>query len=535
MNKTAPFAWLVLPEAQRVAFLQQVRVWVTDEQFERIAAMTEAVPKLVEMLDQDQLTIEQLRKLAFGAPTEKTATVCPPEKPAQKPPELPAPKPRRRGHGRCGVKAYTGARQVRVSHRTLRTGESCPACREGKLSPSRPAKAVHLQGQPPIIATVFEMEVLRCQRCGKTFTAPTPPEAGTQKFDSSVGIMVALLRYGSGLPFYRLAQWQMNLGVPLPASVQWEQANALAGVIEPVVNELITLAAQAPTLFNDDTTMRVGALRKQIEAEEKPKRTGIFTSGIVVETPDHPIALFFTGRQHAGENLDDLLRQRAADLAPPLQMCDGLARNEPKEFQTLLACCLAHGRRGFVEVASHFPDQCRFVLDCLRVVYHTDARAQEERLSPEDRLARHRSESQPVLEKLKAWMAAQLDNHLVEPNSGLGQAIGYMQRRWTQLTRFLHESGAPLDNNICERALKMVVLHRKNSLAYKTARGAKVGDLFMSLIQTCRLNLINPFEYLSALTANSEAVRANPAKFLPWNYTATISSWPPTPSPVNSS
>jgi hypothetical protein len=206
-------------------------------------------------------------------------------------------------------------------------------------------------------------------------------------------------------------------------------------------------------------------------------------------------------------------------------MCDGLARNEPKEFQTLLACCLTHGRRGFVDVAADFPDECLVVLDCLRAVYRTDAAAKEEGLSPDQRLRRHQSESQPVMEKLHTWMAEQFDKKLIEPNSGLGQAIGYMQRRWPQLTRFLHEPGAPLDNNICERVLKMVVLHRKNSLAYKTERGAKVGDLFMSLIQTCRLNCTNAFDYFSALMANPAAVLADPAQFLPWNYTAaTVSS-----------
>jgi hypothetical protein len=235
--------------------------------------------------------------------------------------------------------------------------------------------------------------------------------------------------------------------------------------------------------------------------------------------------LFFTSRQHAGENLNDVLRRRAADLSPPLHMCDGLARNEPKEFQTLLACCLTHGRRGFVDVAADFPDECLVVLDCLRAVYRTDAAAKEEGLSPDQRLRRHQSESQPVMEKLHTWMAEQFDKKLIEPNSGLGQAIGYMQRRWPQLTRFLHEPGAPLDNNICERVLKMVVLHRKNSLAYKTERGAKVGDLFMSLIQTCRLNCTNAFDYFSALMANPAAVLADPAQFLPWNYTAaTVSS-----------
>ncbi len=75
----------------------------------------------------------------------------------------------------------------------------------------------------------------------------------------------------------------------------------------------------------------------------------------------------------------------------------------------------------------------------------------------------------------------------MEPNSGLGKAISYMLRQWPALTLFLREPGAPLDNNLCERALKKAILHRKNSLFYKTLNGAEVGDLYMSLIHTCEL------------------------------------------------
>src|SRR5258708_39276303 len=122
------------------------------------------------------------------------------------------------------------------------------------------------------------------------------------------------------------------------------------------------------------------------------------------------------------------------------------------------------------------------------------------------------------MDQLKVWMQEQIDQKLVEPNSGLGQAIRYMLKHWEALTRFLKVTGAPLDNNICERALKMAILHRKNSLSYKTLRGAEVGDIYMSVIHTCQLNRINPFDYLTALKAHAEQVRQEPARWLPWNY-----------------
>ena len=118
-----------------------------------------------------------------------------------------------------------------------------------------------------------------------------------------------------------------------------------------------------------------------------------------------------------------------------------------------------------------------------------------------------------------------MDQKKVEPNSGLGEAIAYMINHWEPLTLFLRQAGAPVDNNICERALKMAILHRKNSLGYKTENGARVGDLFMSIIHTCRLNEVNPFNYLTALQQNAGAVKANPGRWLPWNFNQTLAEF----------
>ncbi len=211
------------------------------------------------------------------------------------------------------------------------------------------------------------------------------------------------------------------------------------------------------------------------------------------------MALFFSGRQHAGENLADVLKLRAAELPPPIQMCDALSRNLPGELKTIVAHCLAHARRNFVDIYDRFPEPCGYLLETLAVVYHNDASARADKLSPEARLHYHQQHSQPVMEQLHDWLKRQFDDKLVEPNSALGGAIRYMQNHWQKLTLFLRQAGAPLDNNVCERALKKAILHRKNALFYKTLNGARVGDLFMSLIYTCELNEVNPFDYLTRL------------------------------------
>jgi hypothetical protein len=257
------------------------------------------------------------------------------------------------------------------------------------------------------------------------------------------------------------------------------------------------------------------------DAGSADERRGLYTSGVVALRDGHRVALFFSGRRHAGENLAEVLRHRASELPPPIQMCDALSRNFPGELQTILAHCLAHARRHFVDVYDRFPEPCRYLLESLAVVYHNDALAREQALSPEARLRFHQEKSQPTMSQLHDWLTRQLDEKWTEPNSALGSAISYMLRHWDPLTLFLRRAGAPLDNNLCERALKKAILHRKNALFYRTRNGARVGDLFMSLIYTCELNRADPFDYLTQLQRHPDELAARPDLWMPWNYRAT--------------
>ena len=162
------------------------------------------------------------------------------------------------------------------------------------------------------------------------------------------------------------------------------------------------------------------------------------------------------------------------------------------------------------------------MIETLAGVYHNDQISKDEKMTPEERLAFHQTESKPLMDALYLWLNKQLDEKLVEPNSGLGKAISYMLNHWKPLTRFLTVPGAPLDNNVCERALKKAIIHRKNSLFYKTENGALIGDIFMSLIQTCSMVKENPFDYLLALHKNPSRVAENPENWLPWNFRQAI-------------
>jgi hypothetical protein len=284
-------------------------------------------------------------------------------------------------------------------------------------------------------------------------------------------------------------------------------------------------------VHNDDTTVKIlelmGERGREARDEGDPSRTGLFTSGIVASRDGRRMALFFSGRRHAGENLAEVLKLRAAEQERPIQMCDALSRNMPRELATLVANCLAHARRQFVDVYDRFPEECRTVLEALKVVYHNEAIARREGMSAEQRLCFHRAKSQETMHQLHNWLGCQLDDKLVEPNSALGAAIGYMLKHWEKLTLFLRQAGAPLDNNLCERALKKAILHRKNALFFKTRNGARVGDMYMSLIHTCELCQANPFDYLTELLRHGDEVAANPDRWMPWNYRATLDALQP--------
>lgn len=433
-------------------------------------------------------------------------------------------KPKRKGHGRIAASAYTGAEKVKVPHPTLTPGCCCPTCKAGsklRVLPD-PSIIVRVTGMAPIMARIYEIERFRCNICGSVFTADTPEGVGEEKYDETVSSMVGVFRYGTGMPFNRLEKFQESMGVPLPAGTQWELVDKAADLLEPAFDELVRQAAQGTVVYNDDTNMKILDLAKEMQKEalkkDSVKRTGIFTTGIVSTGAGYPIALFFTGRQHAGENLEDVLAKRAAELAPPIQMSDGLERNKPGLLEVLWANCMAHARRKYVDVVDAFPEQCLYILTTLGKVYHHDALARDRGMSPEERLLWHQAMSGPLMEDLNKWFQDRFEKKEIEPNSELGKAIIYTQKRWDKLTLFLRVPGAPLDNNICERSLKKAIRHRRNSLFYKTENGARVGDLFMSLIHTAALNGADPFKYILALQRNFEDVKCHPDRWMPWNY-----------------
>jgi transposase len=476
---------------------------------------------------QEQLKSKTTQKKPDLSSDSKTDTDIPAQSTNSAEPEL---KEKPKGHGRYGVDAYIGAEQHDIAHQDLEHKDLCPGCLQGKAYQiDEPGVLIHFEGQPSIAAKVYRPQKLRCNLCGEVFTAELPDDLsgkdtdGGRYYDPSAKSIMAILRYGSGLPLNRLSELQKNLGIPLAVSTIWDKTKEAAKPAAPALEALRQLAAQGEIIHNDDTGMKILEAIKEINQEaentEEKIRTGIFTTGIISIWQGRKIALYITGRQHAGENFADLLDQRQAERAPPIQMCDAKSGNTPTDAAVIVSYCNTHARRKFVDVAEDFPDQCLHVItEVFGKIYKFDALAKQQQLSPIERLTFHQQNSSPVMDGFHTWLNDQFEQKLAEPNSNLGKAINYVLKHWKPLTRFLHVPGVPLDNNICERALKMAILHRKNSLFYKTNQGAQVGDMFMSLIQTCKLAGVNPFDYLTQLQIHADKVRRDPYQWLPWNY-----------------
>jgi transposase len=434
---------------------------------------------------------------------------------------------RRPGHGRWGAEVYSEAARVECRHETLAVGERCPVCGRGRLYRVAPGVNIRLDGHALLSAVRYVLEKFRCSACGQVFTAAAPAEAGADKYSARARAVLVLGRYYLGVPLYRLEGYQAMVGVPVSDATQWDQIERVADCVYPVFEQLQTLAAQGEVIYQDDTHVRILSLmaeNRRTQAEgTSAERTGMHTTALVVQQSAQTICLYFAGRAHAGENLEALLTRREADRGRPLVMSDALANNAVDDEGALIRChCLAHGRRKFSELEEVFPTECAIVIEALTQVFDHEEEARVQQMSAEARLEYHQQYSAPIMEQLKHWLEQQFEERNVEPNSSLGKAFHYLLGHWATLTRFLEVPGAPLDNNTAERALKLAIRQRKNSLFYATDYSASIASMLTSLIATCVHARVNALDYLVALQEHRAAVFADPSAWLPWNYHANL-------------
>jgi transposase len=386
---------------------------------------------------------------------------------------------RRVGHGRRGADVYTGAQQVVCRQEAFTAGPACPACGRGTLYPLPTGVEIRIDGNALLSAVRYELEKLRCSACGEVFTAPMPAMAGTEKYSPRARAVIALGRYYLGLPFYRIEQYQALVGVPVAEATLWELAERVADCAWPVFDRLWELAAQGEVIYQDDPHVRILARlaeNRRADATGEPlERRGMYTTGLVATAGGQVICLYRAGRAHAGDNLTELLARREAGLEKPLVMSDALAANQRDDDDSLIRChCLAHGRRQFTDLEEVFPAEARQVITILNQGFEHAAVTRDQAMPAAERLAYHQAHSGPLLASLHAWLGHPFQDHRVEPNSSLGKALSYLLSRWETLTQFLRVPGAPIDSNTVERALKLIIRQRKNSLFYASTHSAYV-------------------------------------------------------------
>ena len=443
--------------------------------------------------------------------------------------DIKAAKPKKPGHGRMGHDAYPDANQVFVPHGQLQPGDYCPEKCGGKVYSFGAGHVIRITGNSFAAVTKFELETLRCALCNIVFTADLPNGISkTEKYDPLFKANLAIQKYFAAMPFYRQENIQMMLGFRLPDSTQFDLVEQVADCAYPVIGALEKIAANGESLQYDDTGAKILSVIKCNKKNPNSNRTGMFTTGIIGKTSvaadqhGQTIALFYTGIRHAGENIKALLENRTILQEKIITMCDALSANTPESLRNIIIeCnCLAHGFRKFRDLLDYYPEFCLHVIQELGQVYKNEGTTKG--LDKNERLAFHAKHSKPIMDSLFIYLKKQFSEKLIEPNSHLGKAITYMTKRWEKFTMFFTVPGAPIDNNLAERALKIPIRIRKSAMFYKTEHGAHISNILLSLIETAKLNKINPADYFVALQENKSAVHKNPADWVPWMYQKTL-------------
>lgn len=462
----------------------------------------------------------------------------------QKPDEKKKKKPK--GHGRNGVAAFVNAEHFSHKLKPGIIGTVCADCGagrgSGRMSSYREKVIIRIVGQPLFGAQVHHYEQGRCKICGKIVKAAGPTEVlegiGTNyiTYDWSACAMLIVIHYFAGGPFKRLESLHKGWGVPMPDANQWSIVDTGSEFLAPLHKALEKHGIQnAVNLSIDDTGSMIISLRRQIHAEIaalesvgesiKDVRTGINATGVYLTTHEGAvIVLFYTGRHHAGEIIDQLIKHRESSKPKLAKVTDGASKNfaHQHESQLIEATCNAHAFLKFRAIKDKYPAEYAIAGEVYKQVFDNDDGAKARGLRPIERMHYHREHSKPLMEKLKAMCEDRIKSKLVEPSSLLWEPLTFIINQWSRLTKFYQEPNVLLDSNLVEQTLIIPVRYLAGSFNYKNLNGAEVGDLCMSLVATARANGVEPVAYLTDCLRNHEDLARRPEYYLPWVYRERI-------------
>ena len=443
----------------------------------------------------------------------------------------------RKGHGRNGASAYRSAEHFHYTLPSGVIGAPCDACKQGNMTHYRDKTIVRIKGQPLFAAEQHHYEQGRCRNCGRIVRAEGPAYVqegfGTDyiRYDWSACAFLMVMHYSSSSPFKRLDSLHDGWGVPMSDANQWELVDQGDDALLPLYRAIENHAIRKSTNFRiDDTQSVVISLKKQIDAEiaalralgesTKDVRTGINATGSYWETPQGPVVLYCTGRHHAGEIVDQVMRRRLLSSPKLVKCTDGASKNFDHEHADKLieVTCNAHAFLKFRDIRDKYPAEYAEAGQVYDLVFHNNDKAKALGLHPVERMLYHRQHSKPAMLKLKAMCDERIAGKRVEPNSPLWEPVTFVINQWERLVRFCEVPGVPLDTNLVEQALIMPVRYLAGSFNYKTENGAVVGDHSMSIIATARANDVEPVAYITDCLRNHQDLAKRPEHYLPWVY-----------------
>lgn len=426
--------------------------------------------------------------------------------------------PHGKNHGRTPASAYKNAIEEKVLHSIYKVGSDCPLNCGGKLYELQPSVIVQIRGQSDAYAVNYQLQRLRCKTCGALFTAE-PPEGVSRenKYDAQFKANVAVNKYMTGSAFHAMQTRYGAEELPISDATLWKCVKELNDSVEPVYQAAQQFSAQSDLFHYDDTWCKILSVSEQARHDPDVKR-GCYTTVVLSQHEGQHISLYFSGNQHAGQNMTALLSKRDACRKVAMTMSDALSANFKGDFKAIVCNCLAHAVRKFKDVEGAHIDFAEEILIALGKVYTNERIVVELAFTPEQRLEYHKQHSKSVMDGLKQKLLMSKDNKEYEPNSHFGKAASYFLKHWEAMTQFMKIPGAPIDNNVCERAVKQAIRIRKTGYFHRTGNGARVASCVMSLIKICQLNKVNPLKFLVACQKYTQEVARSPHLWFPWNY-----------------
>lgn len=520
----------------------------------RLARLRDKAAKQAAKQSTEQAEVEPVNDVGHSAEAEDTAATGESALAREPAPEGPEPEgaggtgeparestpqePPKKGHGRNGADAFVNPTKHVHALADGIIGATCAACGKGPVSAYRDKVIIRVVGQPIFDALRHQFQQGRCRLCGAIFTAEGSElvirggvGSGYIIYDWSACAMLIVMHYFAGAPFKRIEALHQGWGVPMPDANQWRVADECDDLLAPLYRALERHGIQnAISLRFDDTGSMIIELRRQIQMElqvlalagesAQHVRTGINATGFYIETEEAKVILFFTGRHHAGEMLDQLLEHRTAGGNKLVALTDAASKNFSHDHADQLeqAVCNAHCYLKFRAVKHQFPAEYAVAGEVYQKVFDNDDKAKALGLDDHERMLYHREHSKPQMLRLLQMCKDKTEAKLVEPNSALWEPISYVINQWPLLTKFYQVPGVPLDTNLVEQTLIIPVRYLAGSFAYKTQTGADVGDRFMSLIATTNANGVEPVAYLAGCLRNHEDLAKRPDHYLPWVY-----------------